>query len=123
MKREVGGPVFLPAVVPRGYVFAHWTLEALLGEPTAGEDWYSITFQKGAKTLKWSVAIQDGTCGQFSNGGSDGIYWSNPGPDGQDAWRCVRSTRALVIDAFDHRPTPLLPLARLASMLRSAYRA
>jgi hypothetical protein len=124
MKRQVDGPVYLPAIVPRGYRFVAWKLEDPTNAPPPGDEWYSVTFKRGQKTLIWAAAVQDEPCREFSSGGSAGVYWGDPGPDGQDVWRCIRVERGrLHIDAFDYRPKPLLGPDQLVPMVRSGYHA
>jgi hypothetical protein len=123
MKRQIRGPVFVPTLLPKGYRFVSWTLLSPLGAPNAG-GWYSVTFKRGAKKLRWTVGIQQGSCGDLSDGRRGSLYWLLPGLDGRDAWQCIASgQRRLKIDLFDFRPVPFLSLSQTASILSSAHRA
>ena len=123
MKHQIKGPVVVPAVGPSGYHFLSWKLLSAT-VPSAGQDWYSIMFKRGAKKLQWTVRVQSGLCAGPSDGHEGSVYWLVPGVTGQEAWRCMSAgRRQLVIDLFDFFPSPLLSHAREASILGSAHRA
>jgi hypothetical protein len=126
IKRQIHAPVYVPAILPRGFKYDHWKSYApIIGRPQPGDDWYSLTFRRGTKRIDWAVSIYDPSlrCSDLAAGSAGGIYWGTATSSGQDVWRCLLRTRPrLQIDIFD-RKRPLLPIAPLGEMLNSAYRA
>jgi len=123
MKRQIHGPVFVPGVLPAGYRFVTWSLLSPYNAPSPGDNWYSVTFARRAKKLRWTVGIQGMPCSELSDGRMGSTYWLIPGLTGQDVWRCLSSgRRRLKIDLFDFRPEPFLSLSKAATILASAHR-
>jgi hypothetical protein len=120
-----GADAFLPTFLPAGYRYASWKKEAFRAVPVADEDWFEVTFKRGAAHLMWNVKVANADpganpCGALSIGhataGRQTVYWAavDKGSRSRDAWTCLLSSdgKMLRFDLIDYGPSLTLATAR-----------